>query len=85
MVETAEDELDYDPQLKYRHFFWELEHPEGRGKYRAAAGAHFLLSKTAFELRRGPLLGEHNDYVFKEGLGISDKEITELVNEGVIG
>jgi len=85
MVATAEDEMEYDPQLKHRHFFWELDHPEGRGKYRVLPGPHFLLSKTAYELRRGPVLGENNNYVFKEILGLSDKEVTELVNEKVIG
>jgi len=84
VVETAEDQMDKDPQLKYRHFFWELDFPEVR-KYRAPAGAHFLLSKADIEVRRSSLLGEHNNYVFKELLGMSDKEITELVKEGVIG
>jgi len=30
------------------------------------------------------LLGEHNEYAFKEILGMSDGEIAELVIEGVI-
>ncbi|MBA7628306.1 Succinyl-CoA:(R)-benzylsuccinate CoA-transferase subunit BbsF [subsurface metagenome] len=83
MVENAEDQVDSDPQLKYRHFFWELEHPE-IGKFLSPAGVHFLMSKADYELQRSPLLGEHNDYVFKDLLGLSDEEITELVNEGVI-
>ncbi|MFC1991878.1 CaiB/BaiF CoA transferase family protein [Chloroflexota bacterium] len=84
VAETAEDQLDYDPQLKDRHFFWELDFP-GMGKYRSPVGANFLLSKTPYELRRSPsVLGEHNDYVFKELLGLSDEEITELVKERVI-
>lgn len=83
VVETAEDQLDYDPQLRHRCFFWELDYP-GVGKYRTPTGLHFLLSKTTYELRRAPVLGEHNEYVFKCILGMSDEEVTELVNEGVI-
>ena len=84
MVETAEDEMDHDPQLEHRNTFHELDHPEREGKYRVLAGPHFLLSKTPYELQRGPLLGEHNDHVYKGVLGMSDEEVAELVNEGVI-
>jgi crotonobetainyl-CoA:carnitine CoA-transferase CaiB-like acyl-CoA transferase len=30
------------------------------------------------------LYGEHNEYAFKEVLGMSDEEIADLVVEGVI-
>jgi crotonobetainyl-CoA:carnitine CoA-transferase CaiB-like acyl-CoA transferase len=30
-----------------------------------------------------PCIGEHNEYVYKELLGISDDEIANLVAEGV--
>jgi len=43
-----------------------------------------MLSKVPCELRRAPLLGEHNEYALKEILGMSDEEIAELVVEGVI-
>ena len=83
VAETAEAEMGDDPQLKHRHFFWELEHPSV-GTYSTPVGAHFLLSKTAYELKRAPLLGENNDYVFKGILGLSDEEVAELVKEKVI-
>jgi len=61
----------------------ELEYP-GIGKYRSHVGAHFLLSKYPYELKRAPLLGEHNEYVFKEILGLSIDEFDRLVKEEVI-
>ncbi len=82
MVEAAEDQ-ERDPQLKARHFFWELDRPEG-GKFLSPAGVHFLLSKTPYELKRPPALGEHNDYVFKELLGLSDSEVADLIKQKVI-
>jgi len=82
MVQTAEDLLEYDPQLKHNHLFWELDHPEV-GKYRAP-GSSFVLSKSPYALQRAPLLGEHNEYVLKQVLGLPDEEIAELVVEGVI-
>ena len=83
VVETGEDLMENDPQLKHRHTFVELEYP-GIGKYRSHVGAHFLLSKYPYELQRAPLLGEHNEYVFKEILGLSDDEFDRLVKEEVI-
>lgn len=82
VVETAEDLMEHDPQLKHRHFYWELDHPEVE-KYRSP-GPSFTLSKTPCELRRAPLLGEHNEYVLKELLHMSDDEIAELVIEEVV-
>ncbi len=82
VVETGEDLLEHDPQLRHRHLYWELEHPEV-GKYRAA-GPSFVLSKSPCELRRAPLLGEHNEYALREILGMSEEEIAELVIEGVV-
>jgi benzylsuccinate CoA-transferase BbsF subunit len=83
VVETAEDQLDYDPQLNHRQFFRELEHPVAK-KYRTPLGTHFLLSKYEFQPKRAPLLGEHNEYVFKDILGMSDAEYEGLVEEKVI-
>jgi benzylsuccinate CoA-transferase BbsF subunit len=82
VVENAEDIMEHDPQLKHRQFFWELEHPTV-GNYRAPR-AGFVLSKVPCELRRAPLLGEHNEYVLKEVLSLSDEEIAELIASGAI-
>jgi len=83
VVETGEDLLDKDPQFKHRKTFVQLDHPDG-GKYRTQAGPHFLLSKVAFDVKRAPRLGEHNEYVFKGILGLSDQEYDRLVKDGVI-
>ncbi len=82
VVETGEDMMEHDPQLQHRHFFQELDHPE-IGKHRVR-GHSFVLSKSPYEVRRSPLLGEHNEYLLKEILGMSDEEVAELVIEGVL-
>lgn len=81
-IGNAEDQMEHDPQLKYRHFYWEQDHPE-LGKYRPPRQP-CVLSKTPCEIRRAPLVGEHNEYAFKEILGMTDDEIAELVIEDVI-
>ena len=82
VVQTTEDLLEHDPQLRNRHFFWDLEHPEV-GTHRSARPP-YVLSKSTYELQRAPLIGEHNEYVLKEVLHMSDEEIAELTVEGVI-
>jgi benzylsuccinate CoA-transferase BbsF subunit len=82
-AEICEVEMDNNPQLKERNFLLEFEHPD-IGKYRTPNGAHFLLSKSTWQPRRAPTVGEHNDYVFREIVGLSDDEMNELINEGVI-
>jgi len=81
-VGTTEDQMENDPQLKYRNFYQEREHPE-LGKYRPPRQP-CVLSKTPCEIRRAPLIGEHTEYAFKEILGMTDEEIEEYVVEGVI-
>lgn len=76
-------ELISDPHLKERGFFGQIEHPEV-GK-RIMYGTPWRLSATPAKIYApAPLLGQHNDYVFRELLGISQREINKLVEEGVI-
>ena len=43
------------------------------------------LSETDWHLERGaPCLGEHNEYVFGQLLGVSDSELVSLKEEGVL-
>lgn len=83
VVQTAEDVLDRDEHLKQRGFYVYLDHPEaGRHAY---DGPHFRLHRTPGRLRSpAPLLGQHNDYVAREILGLSDEEIAQYVIEQVI-
>ncbi|MFC1824289.1 CaiB/BaiF CoA transferase family protein [Thermodesulfobacteriota bacterium] len=73
-----------DPHLKERGFFQELTHPDaGTHLY---PGIMWKMSKTPNEIRTPPCcLGEHNEYVYKEILGISDEEYTQLEKAGHIG
>ncbi|MFC1864328.1 CaiB/BaiF CoA transferase family protein [Chloroflexota bacterium] len=82
VVQNGEDLLEHDPQLKHRHFYWEVEHPEV-GSYRAPSHSS-ILSKSPCEVRRAPLMGEHTEYALKEILGMSDEEVADLVVEGAV-
>lgn len=82
VVENAEDLLN-DPQLKHRNHYRVLNHPEiGPHSYHAPA---YKLSETPCDIKRpGPMLGQDNDYVYKEILGLTDDDIADMLAEGVI-
>ena len=80
VVQTPED-LRNDPQLDHRGHFWTLDHPTmGR---RAYDGPSFRLSETPANLHKAaPLLGEDNEYVWKEIVGIDEDDYVELLISG---
>ncbi|MFC2020114.1 CaiB/BaiF CoA transferase family protein [Chloroflexota bacterium] len=69
--------VDNDPQLKHRHFYWDLDHPEF-GTF-SFSGMPVKLSKTPYDITFAPGLGEHNEYVYTKILGMSDEEFVELL------
>ncbi len=80
VVHTCED-LYNDPQLKFRQHFQELEHPEiGKHYYESPS---FKLSRTPSKLSMpGPSLGQHNEFVCTQILGMSDPEFAEYFAGG---
>jgi len=71
------------PQMKHRQHFVCLDHPViGRHAYHNEA---IRFSKTPQDFyKAAPCLGEDNEYVYKEVLGLSDDEVADLLVEGVI-
>ena len=73
-----------DPHLIERGFFVE-ETQEDVGTH-LYPGFLFNMSSTPAEVQRGPVrLGEDNEYVYKQVLGIGDAEYEKLVETGHIG
>jgi benzylsuccinate CoA-transferase BbsF subunit len=76
-------DLVNDPQLKEREFFIETEHPV-MGRIVLASVPVRLSDTPRVDYTCPPLLGEYNDYVFGELLGLSPEEIARLKEEEVI-
>jgi crotonobetainyl-CoA:carnitine CoA-transferase CaiB-like acyl-CoA transferase len=73
-----------DVQLKSRTYFTLLEHPV-MGKQSFEPQSSFILPKTPRRIEKpSPCLGEHNELVFKDLLGITDDEISEYIADGSI-
>lgn len=82
VVQNTKDLME-DPQLKSRDYLWWIDHPE-LGRF-PAGGEYIKLSKTPAQPRLpAPCLGEHNEYICRELLGMSDEEFVSLIHDGVI-
>ena len=76
-----------DPHIRERRLFEPAEHPKvtglGRREY---LGRGWKLSGSEVKVRGpAPILGEGNEYVLGEVMGLDDDEIQALRDEGAIG
>lgn len=75
-------EISADPYLRKRGIMTEVEHPV-RGKV-LIPGFIPKMSASQVPIVSSPLLGEHNDEIYRDMLGLSDEECKKLEEEGVI-
>jgi len=75
-------DLLHDPHYRARRTFIEVIHPLGFKE--TIYGAYVKTSRTEANVRPGPVIGQDNDHVFKELLGIPEQRYRELVAEQVI-
>ena len=72
-----------DPQLVHRGQWNRMDHPEiGAMSYQRAP--YTLSESDGGPDRRDPLLGEHNEYFYRELLGLAEDEFKTFTQEGII-
>lgn len=83
-VQTTEDLCDRDPQLAQAGVFFELDHPViGPARFE---GMPIRFSRLKLDnWRSAPLLGEDNQYVARNVLGLTEDEYLRDVEQGVFG
>jgi len=82
-VQRPSERIEEDPGTSAFGLWPTVEHSK-MGRVRVD-GLPFHLSETDWQIRRGgPCLGEHNDYVFGELLGLASDELAELRATGVL-
>ncbi|MCH8063144.1 MAG: CoA transferase [Chloroflexi bacterium] len=82
VVQNAKDLLTSDPQMAFSGHYRKVVHAvTGDSTY---DGPPFTLSECPLEVRPGPLLGEHNDYILRELLGVTEEEINDGYVENYI-
>jgi len=82
IVNNAAD-LANEPQLKSRGFFVQLHHPVLGNT--DSDGTPIRLSRTPAQYRRAsPLLGQDNRYIYQDLLGLSEEQLRQYIEKGVI-
>jgi formyl-CoA transferase len=76
-------ELAEEPSLRDTGTVVEVDHPK-RGKY-LTVGMPVKLSDSPAEVKRSPLLGEHNEEILSDVLGYSSDEVAEIQRSGALG
>jgi benzylsuccinate CoA-transferase BbsF subunit len=71
-----------DPHYQARETFIEVNHPLGFKE--TIYGAYVKTSRTEADVKPGPVVGQDNERVFKEILGVSDERYEQLVKEKII-
>ncbi len=72
-----------DPHLDARGTYVEIDHPHAGAEM--LYGIPWLLSQTPGAVRTpAPLLGQHNEYVLSELLGMDDADIADLVEQQAV-
>ncbi len=75
-------DLLHDPHYRARGTFIEVQHPLGFKE--TIYGAYVKTSRTEARVRPGPAIGQDNEYVFKELLGLSEERYRQFMEEQVI-
>ena len=72
-----------DPQLREGGFFTTHTASDGKPHDLPALGWRFKDGPDPY-ITAAPVLGQHNDYVYGELLGLSDEEVAQLVEDQII-
>jgi crotonobetainyl-CoA:carnitine CoA-transferase CaiB-like acyl-CoA transferase len=77
--------LNTNPQLRARQFFATVTHPVVGTHEFPGLPLRLASAATSWYTRPAPTLGEHNEAILHDLLGLSDGEIAQLRTEGIIG
>ena len=80
-VQSSEDRVENDPQLRHRGMYTEMKHPMlGNWKFQ---NAPFKLEKSPARVDKPPpMIGQHNREIFENLLGLTLEEISEAYDDG---
>ena len=82
-VNTSQDMYE-SPQLAARDFWVQVDHPE-LGESITCPGPYFKSTETEWKKgNRAPLIGEHNEQIYVDELGLTRGELSVLKRENVI-
>jgi crotonobetainyl-CoA:carnitine CoA-transferase CaiB-like acyl-CoA transferase len=81
-IPASAKQLLESPHLNARGYFMEVDHPlTGKVKY---PGAQVKFGDLPYELRRAPLMGEHNEEIYCQRMGYNKSELVRMREQGII-
>lgn len=80
-VQSSEDRVEHDPQLRHREMYKALTHPE-LGSRKLQNAAFKLTSTPAFNHHPAPLIGQHNRQILEGTLGLTHGELVAGYQDG---
>ncbi len=81
---SSTQDISEDIQLKSRNYWVDIDHPE-LGKSLPYCGQFIRMSESPIEFkRRAPLVGEHNQEIYIQELGLTEADLKTLKARGVI-
>lgn len=83
-VEMLDDLLVRDPQLRHKNHYLEFRQPSDPETVLTVDGEAIRFVGAEAQLRRAPMLGEHNEEILTNLAGLSKAEIEALVGAGVV-
>ena len=84
VIENIQDMMERDPQLRERGFYVDAwHHDRSVGTLTIERGVTMFSDTPKSVVRGAPTIGEHNDYVLRELLGLPQNRIDELQEAGV--
>ncbi len=79
------DQVFEDPQVKHREMQIQVPYPDSEKGYLDLIGNPIKFSETPVAYNRPPpKMGEHSEEVYRDLLGLSDEELQDLRDKGVI-
>ena len=84
LISNVEDLVEHDPQLKHDNFYKSVPHSDPDFDTRVIENTVVKFSGVECTIENAsPIIGEHNEYVFQEILGLSPKEYADFKEDGV--
>ena len=80
-VQSSEDRVEHDPQLRHRGMYQALEHPE-LGLRKLQSPPFKLAATPAFNHLPAPLIGQHNREVLEGILGLPHEDLVSGYEDG---
>jgi len=81
---AAANDMAESPQLAARDFWTNVEHPELGTTIRYPCKFNNASETPPVISRRAPLIGEHNEEIYRNELGISAESLARMKKDGVI-